>query len=110
MYSYQSLLIHFRDQLFQDFYNKQILFLRLSEHCQAGYILRHTIEDIDSVDDNKEFRILMYVEFALINKHSDIEAVSYTHLDVYKRQTVNHLHLIPFKGLFSSVLLLGRRE
>lgn len=36
-------------------------------------ILRHTIEDIDSVDDNKEFRILMYVEFALINKHSDIE-------------------------------------
>ena len=36
VYSYQSLLIHFRDQLFQDFYNKQILFLRLSEHCQAG--------------------------------------------------------------------------
>lgn len=36
-------------------------------------ILRHTIEDIDSVDDNKEFRILMYVEFALINKQLDIE-------------------------------------
>ncbi|RGZ51927.1 hypothetical protein DW985_24905 [Bacteroides ovatus] len=36
-------------------------------------ILRHTVEDIDSVDDNKEFRILMYIELAFVNKHSDIE-------------------------------------
>ena len=36
-------------------------------------IIRTTVEDIDSVDDNKEFRILMYIELAFVNKHSDIE-------------------------------------
>jgi len=41
----------------------------------ADNILRHTVEDIDSVDDNKEFRILMYVELTLVNKHSDIKAL-----------------------------------
>lgn len=65
---YDSLVYHSANGLYLDRFDAA-----LQKYLNDTLTYKNTIEDIDSVDDNKEFRILMYVEFALINKHSDIE-------------------------------------